>query len=323
LTTPGTPSLLNVSEDSTVPQAGGTSETSLVGEFRISESADSVWSINADFIISQNTDTSWQTDLLDVVVTDHIGTHNINDSFNNDTGFSKIFVEAATTISRDAQGNLSFSETVPIINTLGDTWNTVSFDDAVTIGDKNLEAGKYRVNDYVEGDGTSYMVLDKLVEGYPSGYFAIQESGSEYFSEVSNATSFNIFVDAINNEMFSVSDSKFQYEALADGTINGATLDSANLYYEMADGTKSSEYVPNGNYLVNIDSQSVILTAIDGDADYDNIPESNTTNSFKLYVNHSDYVNSVSEFEYYINNYDDGYIYPKPCKTSHPPLHNH
>ena len=282
------PRQLSVSEGSNVPVAGGTSETSLIGEFRISENSGSEWSINADFRISQNTDTKWQTDLLDVVVTDHIGTYNINESFNN-SGISRTFVEAATTISRDAQGNLSFSETVPVINTLTDS-SAVTLSASKTYGGITLSAGTYSIDVYEGNDPT--IVLREIIDSNANGYFSYGGTQAIQIKESEGARYSDIVAD-INNGQFTITNPMMISDGLGTQWNGVSFTQNPNIYYEKNDGSISSDSIPQGKYLVSGSGNDITLTKIGADTDYDQMEELDNTSAYKLYVNETTGRNEV------------------------------
>jgi len=291
LTTPGTPTptLLSVSEGSTVPQAGGTSETSLVGEFRISENSGSEWSINANFIISQNSDSTWQNDLLPVIENNLQGhTYNINNSFNN-AGIPRTFVEAATTISRNADGVLSFSETVPVINTLTDS-SAVTLSVSKTYGGNTLSAGTYSIDVY-EGNDSS-ILLREIFDTNANGYFSYGGSQAIQIREDQGAP-YSDFVADINNNVFTITNPNMISDGLGTQWNGVSFTQNSYVYYENNDGTKSSDGIPQGNYLVTGSGNDITLTKIGTDTDYDGINELDNTSAYKLYVNEATGWNEV------------------------------
>jgi hypothetical protein len=125
----------------------GLSETTLIGEFRIDENADGAWSFDADMSVYLNNNS--RPTYQQVMVQDVWGvSSNLNYQFENYTSGNLNASSVNTTISRDANGDLTISETVPIFNTLTEN-STVTFATNMNYGSTH-NAGTYsiRYDDY-------------------------------------------------------------------------------------------------------------------------------------------------------------------------------
>ncbi len=190
---------------------------------------------------------------------------NLNEEFINTSGGRENEASFNLTISRDADGNITFTEHVPIFDTLTDH-SAVTLDQSYTFGLTTVNAGEYMI-DYSDG---GYLYLYNLVESSTSDYYFL---GSGY---PVTGDGINEFISAVNDETVTVSNIQTVSDGLGD-IWNGISITQNNYIYIGDDD------VPRGDYIVTVNgSNEIRLNSIGEDTDFDSIPELNETTFYSF-----------------------------------------
>jgi len=215
-------------------------------------------------------------------------TVDLNEEFINYSGFNENEAGFKVSISRAADGNISFTEILDPIDTLANH-TSITFSLSQTFGPITVDVGTYDLY-YYENDGFAEFVLVSLnSEGANSQGTEIFSFGStNYGFQKDYSNGFEEFVLAINNESIVPSAPKtmlFDDYSTSPFVIN---IDSELNSYSYDDGgSESSSQLGVGSYLVNVKAGNVItLTEIVSDTDYDGVDE--LANEYTLWNGNGD-----------------------------------
>ena len=221
----------------------------------------------------------------------------LNDQFINDTGSKINQADVKFSVSRDADGSITISETVPIINTLTSN-STITIDDDTTYGATNVTAGTYSIQYYDMGGGSNYANLRPLVDSDSDGYFSYASSGSISLS----GSDLDLFVSDVNDGSLTIGTAQFVFDAFGVNW-NTVTLTNSDVYYD------ASNEIPDGEYLVNKNGpDDVTLTLISSDTDYDQIKELDEDTVYQLYVNRQENWDDIENMAYNINQESQNHV---------------
>ena len=213
----------------------------------------------------------------------------LNDSFINGTGSNRNETSVKLTFERVDNGDLSISETVPVINTLSHN-STITFAENKTYDATSIASGTYSIDVYNHGGGTD-IALESLVDA-GNGY---SKTSTTFHSLTGTAA--DLLTTDINDgaAWLTLGTSQMYFNGL-DDVWNVVNISTEFLYYDDG-GSKSTDLIPTGEYLVNkIAPDNVTLTKIGPDTDYDFIEELDTSSVYKLY----DY-NDINYLEQEVN----------------------
>ena len=213
--------------------------------------------------------------MTDINMSDMDATIDLNDQFINSTGGNLNEAGFKLSISRAADGSISFAETLDPIDTLANH-TSITFSSDQTFGTTTVDAGTYELFYHDHNGSSSFNLYSLNSEGTNSqGTEVFSNGGPNYYLDKGYSNGFEEFEAAIND--VSILPGAPKTMLFDDYSTNPFVIDITQEYnsaYYNDGGVKSTEKLDTGTYLVNVKADNVItLTEIVPDTDYDGISE--------------------------------------------------